>query len=400
MSRFPKVSETFIVNEIVSLQREGWSISLYPLGKSAEKVVHPVAVELVASARYLSVLSLGCVIDHLRWISERPGPYFRAFLLTFSLPGMHIRFYPRTVWTFLWAVRVALDIKNSGVRHVHAHWATYPAQAAMVVARLTGCTFSFTAHAHDIYANAYGLKSKIEQASFVVTISDYNRQRLLQETGGVGDIEVIRCGVDTAIYAPPESGRSGIRELKILAVGTLEEKKGHRYLIEACSLLRRRGYSPKCRIIGEGSERSVLEKLINELDLQGSVILVGSLTSDGVAAELNSADVFVMPSIVAGNGMMEGIPVALMEAMSVGLPVIATSTSGIPELVTDGMSGMLIPPRDARAIADKIEILYHDEDLCLQLGLAAREVVESRYNLMENCRQLGRRFEEQLHLNA
>lgn len=392
VSRFPSISQTFILNEIVELEALGWDVRLLPMIKSAENVIHPGAADIAERATFLRVPTLGCVRANLRWATKKPLLYLRALSSAFTLPGRNVRFYARALWTTLWAVMIASEVEKQGIRHIHAHWATFPAHAAFVISELTGCTYSFTAHAHDIYANPYGMKKKIENAEFVVTISEFNRRHLASQVTK-GCLRVIRCGVDVSKLAfSPREVRSE-SSIRVLAVGTLEEKKGHKYLVEACSKLIEDGNKIECRIVGDGPERSSLEGLISHLDLAGAVTLVGSLSSDAVAAELGWADIFVMPSIIASNGMMEGIPVALMEAMASGAPVIASNISGIPELVADGVSGILVNQKDPEAIAVAVVALNVDEELRLSLCTAARAAVAESFDLSQNVKMLASEFE-------
>ncbi|MEX7471293.1 glycosyltransferase [Mycobacterium adipatum] len=393
VSRFPSVSQTFILNELKELEDLGWDVRLLPMIKTSESVVHPGAAEIAERALFFGVPTFTCARANIHWAMTKPWTYLKAIGSAFTLPGRKVRFYARGLWSALWAVMVASEVEKQGIRHIHAHWATFPAHAALVVSQLTGCTYSFTAHAHDIYANAYGLQKKIEHALFVVTISDFNKRYLMSRVSG-GRFEVIRCGVDTRrlSFAPRQlSPRSAMR---LLAVGSLEEKKGHEYLVDACSRLLANGFSVECRIVGEGPERSHLERLISELNLRDRVTLIGSLSSDAVVTELNWADVFVMPSVIAGNGMMEGIPVALMEAMASGVPVIASGISGIPELVQHGVSGLLVGEKDAGAIASAVQTMYGDDRLRQSLSIAARDAVVQRYDLANNVKTLAAEFEK------
>lgn len=393
VSRFPSVSQTFILNEIKELEDLGWDVRLLPMIKTSESVVHPGAAEMAERALFFGVPTLMCARANIHWAKAKPWTYLKAIGSAFTLPGRKVQFYARGLWSILWAMMLASEVEKQGIRHIHAHWATFPAHAALVVSQLTDCTYSFTAHAHDIYANAYGLQEKIENALFIVTISDFNKRYLTSRVSG-GRFEVIRCGVDTrrlSFVPRQQRPRSPIR---LLAVGSLEEKKGHEYLVEACSRLSSDGFSVECRIVGEGPERSHLERLISDLNLTDRVTLVGSLSSDAVATELDWADVFVMPSVIAGNGMMEGIPVALMEAMASGVPVIASGISGIPELVQHGVSGLLIGEKDAGAIAAAVKTMHGDDQLRLSLSIAARDAVVQRYDLANNVKTLAAEFEK------
>jgi colanic acid/amylovoran biosynthesis glycosyltransferase len=394
-SRFPLITHTFVLNEILELNELGWDIELYPMIREASTVSHRGVQSVMAHVHYLKVPSLSCIRAWGYWSRRRPFALLRVLALALALPGRQLRFHLKSLWTTLWAVTVAMDIQKKSIRHVHAHWATFPAHAAMVISRLTGCTYSFTAHAHDIYTNAYGLKPKISSAAFVATISELNRRILTDASPRFGRVEVVRCGVDLSQFAyrgPKEpDGR-----FRIVAVGSLEEKKGQSFLVEACALLEAQSRNIECHILGEGPQRASLERLIRDRQLQHCVSLLGALNSSQVAEELSKADVFIMPSVVASNKMMEGIPVALMEAMAVGLPVIASHISGIPELVEDRVSGVLVPERDPQAIATAVGLIMEDPSLRARLGIGARQVISERYNLRTNARQLADLFDSVL----
>lgn len=392
VSRFPSTSQTFILNEILELEALGWDVALMPLLRSSDDVVHPGAADVVANAKFLRVASFECGLANLHWLVKRPRSYFKSVFLAFKLPGRHVRFIPKAIWSTFWAMMVALEVEKRQIKHVHAHWATFPAHAALVVSQLAKCTFSFTAHAHDIYANPYGLKEKIENALFVVTISEFNKQHLLKFSAN-DQISVVRCGVDTSKLFRGHRDHAASSTIRLLAVGSLEEKKGQKYLVEACAKLVADGHAIECRIVGDGPDRSRLRELIANLGVEESVTLAGPLASDAVADELSEADIFVMPSIVARNGMMEGIPVALMEAMASGIPVIASAISGIPELVTDGESGILVQAHDSEAIADAVKVLHGDQALCDKLSSNARARVVKYYDLRKNVSILSSKFE-------
>jgi glycosyltransferase involved in cell wall biosynthesis len=236
---------------------------------------------------------------------------------------------------------------------------------------------------------------KISRAAAVVTISEFNRRFL---TATVGDDEspvlVVRCGVDlqvsTAHIRREDSSPPGVSQ--IVAVGALEPKKGHSYLIDAVSTLRTSGLDVRLTIVGDGNERGRLENAIAARGLSDVVRLAGWLPKPRVLDALTAADVFVMPSVRLANGMMEGIPVALMEAMACGLPVVASDISGISELVVDGVTGVLVPERDHRALASAIMRLSQEPVLAAELAEAGRAKVAEMYDLGSNVAKLRELF--------
>jgi colanic acid/amylovoran biosynthesis glycosyltransferase len=202
---------------------------------------------------------------------------------------------------------------------------------------------------------------------------------------------VIRCGVDTRVFSPPVA-RPADGPLQIVCIGTLHEVKGQTHLIEACRLLREAGLRFTCRLVGEGPDREALETRIAAAGLSRQVELVGARTRPEIATMLRDADVLVLPSVPTSRGQREGLPVVLMEAMSAGLPVVASGISGIPELVEDGVTGLLVPPGQPVAIAAAVERLGHDPTLRRRLGAAARERVLADFDVDRNAAALAARF--------
>lgn len=384
--RFPTLSETFIVREIHALRDRGWDVSIYPLWRDDPDRVHADIPALLPTVRWHHPFSLSTLRATLGTLLRRPGPYLSALSLVLSeLPRrprramISLGFFPVIVW-------MATDLERRGIRHVHAHFASYPTLAANIIHRLTGITYSFTGHAYDLYVDPSHLPRKVEDATFIVTISDYNRALLQPLAGTATPVYVIHCGVSLpdALLADVPSGR------EIVCVARLEEKKGHQYLIAACGLLRQRGVDLHCTIVGGGPEMDSLQTQAFAAGLDGVVEFVGPQTSERVQQFLANATAFVLPSIVTKSGNAEGIPVALMEAMAVGVPVISTTTTGIPELVVDGETGLLVPPRDVAALADAIERMLDDAGLRDHVRRHAFLKVKAEFSLETNAIEIER----------
>jgi colanic acid/amylovoran biosynthesis glycosyltransferase len=300
------------------------------------------------------------------------------------------------------SVYFARVVKNRGIGHVHAHYATHPALAAYIVSALTGVGFSFTAHAHDIFVDTHMLAEKLEKARFVVAISRFNKAYLLRHAPSVAaeKIKVVHCGVDLASHdscSEPEperdAGNEADRAMTAVCVASLQPYKGIKYLVRACAQVVRRVPSFRCVVVGEGVDRPELEALIADLGLQTKVRLAGGMPQHEVAKLLRQADLFVLPSIVARSGQMEGIPVALMEAMASRRPVVATRLSGIPELVEDGVNGLLVPSEDEAALAEAITQLASDPELRRRMGERGRETITAQFELRGNVERLRALFE-------
>jgi glycosyltransferase involved in cell wall biosynthesis len=277
---------------------------------------------------------------------------------------------------------------------VHCHFANHPAVAGLVIGRLTGLPYSFTAHGSDLHKERKMLPEKVAEAAFVATISDDNRRLILAECGARhGDkVHVVRAGIDTTLFAPRRNGSRRDGPLRILCVGTLHEVKGQAHLVEACRLLAAGGVDFSCRLIGDGPDRTGLQRAVAVAGLTGRVVLAGARTRGEVAAEMARADVLAAPSVPTRAGKREGIPVVLMEAMSSGLAVVASELSGIPELVKDGVTGLLVPPGDARALAAALRRLDEDPAMRARLGAGGRARVLEEFDVQASAGELARRF--------
>ncbi|PWT91789.1 MAG: colanic acid biosynthesis glycosyltransferase WcaL [Acidobacteria bacterium] len=393
VSRFPKISETFILNEIIELEKLGVAVEIFPLIQHQEPVRHPEADALVARAHYTNLFSGAVLSAQFYWLRSSPIAYLKAWHQAIRGNLTSPKFLGRAFVIIPLAAYFAQVMQKLQIKHVHAHWATHPALAAYVIKILTGISYSITAHAHDIYVDRTMLAEKIRDANFVVTISEFNK-RLLTELYGKdteNKIAVIRCGVDTDVLNASE--RSARTQLfRILCIGSLEERKGQRYLVAACAKLKKSGIRFECLLAGDGDQRGRLLGQIREQGLRNEVRLLGWQTANQVRALLAQADVMVLPSTSSSNGKTEGIPVALMEAMSMRVPVIATNISGIPELVQDRETGLLVPDRDVESLVTALKQLHVDEQLRANLGNNARLRIQLDFNLQKNVLSLYRLF--------
>lgn len=391
MSRFPHLPETFIFREMTAMERLGWHVNLYPLIRQRPSVVHEAALGWQDRARWLTLLSGGMVRANARAAGRSPHRYGRLWLTVLRENARCPGFLLRSIVIVPKAVLAAERMQGEGVTHVHAHYATHPALAAWVVQQVTGIPYSVTAHAHDIFTPGSMTATKLRGAAFVVAVSDYNVQHLAKVFGSdlADKTHVVHCGVDVERYRySPATTRSGpSRPVQVLSIGSLQEYKGHAYLVRACALLGDR-LEFSCVIVGEGNERRRLERLVRSLGLESCVTLVGAMREDEVAEFLAHADCFVQPSVIAANGQMEGIPVALMEAMACGVPVVATALSGVPELVRDGVTGLLVPPRDPEALAEAVLAVSRHPLAAADRAAAGRQLVQEEFSLSRSAGQL------------
>lgn len=397
MSRFPKLTETFVLYEALTLEGKGTRVEIYPLLREKTEVMHPEAEALVHRAHFRPFFSLEILQANLRRLARQPGAYLKALADLLRANWGSKNYFLGGLGIFPKSVLFAEMMERGGVRHIHAHFASHPAASAFIIHRLTGIPFSFTAHGSDLHMDRHMLREKVAEAAFVVAISRYNRNLILEECGGqhAEKVCVIHCGVDPAVFRPrrarlPEAGRP----LRVLCTGTLHEVKGQQYLVEACRLLWERGIQVECRFIGGGPDRPMLEELIARSGLENAVFLLGNRTRLEVAAALAETDVVVAPSVPTADGRREGIPVALMEAMACGVPVVASDISGIPELVEHEQTGLLTEPRNPEALAAALARLSGTSTLRAQLGMAGRDKVLREFDLFANACELGRRMDQ------
>ena len=424
VSRFPKLTETFILYEIVALRRQGVEIELFPLlrartgrikveggsvwGKALELVqrgagpkMHPEAAEITQQAHFTPMMSVGIALANARWLARRPIAYLRALAALIISNWGSANLFAGGLLLFPKMAYIADRAVSMGATHVHAHFANHPAAAAFVVGRLTGLPYSFTAHGADFQVDQHMLCRKVREAEFVVTVADANRRMIADLCLDPGDkIHVVPSGVDTSYFTPAigsERGSLAATSFTIVAIGTFYEVKGHTYLIEACRMLNADGVAYRCLLVGEGPGEAALRAQVEAAGITRQVEFTGPKDRQEVASVLRDADVLVLPSVPTQSGRREGLPVVLQEAMACGLPVIASAISGIPELVEDERNGLLVEPAQPRQIAGALARLAADGDLRHQLGLEARRTVLERFDLDVNANRLRELFGGQRH---
>jgi colanic acid/amylovoran biosynthesis glycosyltransferase len=377
-SLFPCWSETFIVREIDELIRLGVDVRIVSLKHPVEKLVQSDAAELLGRVVYprrgvgAAAQALGTCLRH---------PWRELSALAGMVRGLwrHPVALGKTLVVWWRTLALLPQLRGLAPDHLHAHWATYPSTAAMLASRRLGKPYSFTAHAHDIFLEDHLLADKMRTAAFGVTISEFNRRYLADKVSPLAlqCMRIIHCGVRLAEFEFAPAGR---QPRLILAVGRLDEIKGFRHLVDACELLARRKVLFECRVIGEGPLRLMLQARIDAAGLSDRVTLLGALRQEEVKAHLAQAGVFALPSVATASGARDGIPVALMEAMAVGVPVVSTRVSGIPELIEHGSSGLLAESGDAKELADCIERLIADPVSARAMAGVARRTVEREFD--------------------
>jgi colanic acid/amylovoran biosynthesis glycosyltransferase len=370
---FPALTQTFVYRETQALEEMGFEIVTNAIWKPDVSKLSQESRHLVDRSHYVFPLSWRKFLRaHFFILRTRPRKYLGTLLFVLTRKGEQPKNRLRTFYHFLEAVYLAPELERRQVQHIHAHFAINAATLALVLSRLLDISFSFTAH----------------------NISEFSKQFLLRLVPGQdlgGKIHIVHCGLSPEDFAPVDRTPTADVPL-LLFVAQLAERKGAPYLVEACRLLAERGVAFRCVIIGDGAQRPLLEQLIDRYSLQGVVELAGAMPQERVKPYLQRADVFVLPCITASNGDMDGIPVSLMEAMAMEIPVVSTYVSGIPELIEDGQSGLLVEEKDEIGLADALQRLIQDEAVRVALGKNGRSKVVQEFNIHDNASQLTTLF--------
>jgi glycosyltransferase involved in cell wall biosynthesis len=381
---YPRISETFISNEILLLEQLGFSIRIFSMRRPRENFAHASVDRIRADVDYLPETLLAplprFLYHHLRLARKIPQTYRQTLAL--AIRRFRRTRKPATFKHFLQAgFLVEKLLPGRRLAHLHAHFAHSPASVALFASRLSGIGFSFTAHAKDIYtSDPAQLAEKLQCARFAVTCTEYNRRHLNRLAAGSGaNIYRIYHGIDINQF-DGERDRRGGGPYRILTVARLTAKKGLPTVYEAVRQLHRQGLPVAHTLIGDGEDRRQILTLIRDLGISSICCWLGTQPHSVVQEHYRRADVFALGCRVAANGDRDGIPNVLMESMAMGVPVVATAVSAIPELVQNEQTGLLVPPNDPQRLADAIARVLGDAALRRRLTATARKRVQERFD--------------------
>jgi glycosyltransferase involved in cell wall biosynthesis len=380
LKRFPRYSETFVVTEVLAHEAAGWEVEIFSLRPPNDTHFQDLLARVRAPVRYLPSEGV------------RAADFWAALQDALLLP---------LAWTALDAARgelagdvyqalvLAVEVRRRGIEHLHAHFATSATTVARLAARMAGVPFSFTAHAKDIYHEAVrpdDLQRKLAAAAAVVTVSDFNLAYLRDTYGpAAAGVRRVYNGLDLERF-PYREPR--LRPSRVVAVGRLVEKKGFHVLVDAAALLTGRGVDFTAEIIGAGELEDTLRRQIDLLGLASRVRLLGPRPQAEMAGTVVEAAVFAAPCVVGSDGNRDGLPTTLLEAMALGTPCVSTDVTGIPEVVRDGETGLVVPQNDAVALAAALERLLGDPELRLGLAARARRRIEEDFDARRNGARL------------
>jgi glycosyltransferase involved in cell wall biosynthesis len=391
----PAASQPFVVNEMIEVERAGHRLIVLPLYRGQETVQHgtftALAPDRVLPARLVDLASVGLAV----WVSCRhPVRTLRALAGLHRAAGANVWAHARILAVTPKALAAVWRLRKEGVVHVHAHFANQTADCAAILGTVAKVPFSFTAHAYDIYSRTTRLRNetlswKVARAARALAVSDYGaellRRRLPAEEGERVSTAYVGIPLELFQETPPRPDGAALR---IVSVARYCEKKGLDVLVAACAVLRDRGVAFECEIFGDGPLREALEAQVREERLENLVHLRRPVSQEAVAESLRACDVFVLPCRQDRTGDMDGIPTVFMEAMATGRPVVSCAISGIPELVRDGETGLVVPPEDPVAVAEAVERLAGAPELRRRLGEQGRRLVERQHDQARNARRV------------
>lgn len=382
---YPLFSQTFIVNEILAHEAAGLDLEIFSLRPPRNEDRHAAVALVKAPVTYVPGPDIGA--GEL-W-SEIAAAAARA-------PDLGTRLAPAAgeapgdVYQALVVARLAAERR---ITHLHAHFGNVATTVARIAGRLAGVPYTFTAHARDIFHQKVvpeKLARKLADASAVITVSDFNLHHLRSTYGAAASgvrriyngLDLARFGYDSPVQRSP----------MIISVGRLVEKKGFAVLLDACAILARRGRDFHCRIVGGGPLEDALRQQIARLGLEGRVELAGPRPQEEVVRMVQESAVFAAPCVVGADGDRDGLPTVLLEAMALGTPCVGTDVTGIPEVLHDGETGLMVPQHDAGILADALERLLGDARLRENLAASARRLMEGEFDIHRNAARIRAAF--------
>ncbi|CAG4922698.1 MULTISPECIES: glycosyltransferase family 4 protein [Acidithrix] len=393
LKRFPRLSETFILEEMLGLEKKGFELLVLAMADPKEKFIDPDVAQLRASVIYLgeekpnqSPIELWSQIikEHL-FLSKSDPQTYKEVIGSLVIHGN----FTASMKNIAWGIKIARLCQGEDVGHIHGGFAHSPASAGMIAARILKLPFSMAGHAKDIYTSSPdSLARKILQAQFILSCSSRARDEIRSRTldllpkGELDKLLLVHHGVDSNRFRPPETKPSEPNggEITLLGVGRLVEKKGYATLIDAFAKVACEREGVKLRLVGDGPLKSELKDMVKSYQLQDRVQFLGALERDGVLKEMQSADIFVHPSIVLKSGDQDGIPNVLLEAMGCALAVVGADIQGIKEVITNDLNGVIVKSGDTSALAGAIVELVDSPKKRQAISSKGRQQVVRNYS--------------------
>ena len=388
----PGLSSTFVYNEILSIIEEGYSVDTFSIHKVENNFKTEQLTELASNTTYLYEHSLVDILTaNIKLVFSQPAHYLKTLFMCIGDLSKLIKspkLVAGTCYRFLVGGLTASHLKKKEIQHLHIHFADIPSDIGMYAALLAKIDYSVTAHANDIFERHWLINEKISRSKFFATISNYNIRLLTSRGADTQKLNIVRCGVDSTKFQSREA-KAKSSPVRFGLVGRLVEKKGTHILIEACAELCKTQSDFTIEIVGDGPEMTALNTQAKRLRVNGHIQFLGSKAHADIAQWLDTLDYFVLPCVKDSNGDMDGIPVALMEAMLRGVPVISTDISGVPELVIGDKTGLCVPNNNSSALATTLAQAITEPELeTLKRIENAKAIVKSEYDGKNNVLKL------------
>ena len=394
-SQYPMLSMIFVIREVLELKRLGFRIDVVSINSPDRASEGLTADERNEAEKtyYIKAHGLfGAIGAHVSALLKRPADYFRGLALLARLSGLDIVRLLRLLLYFTEALMVGRWMQERQLIHVHAHLGSQAATVGLFVKKVFKVGFSITVHGPDEFYDAPGqyLTQKVEMADFIVCISDFARSQLMRLSAYKhwNKLVVSRLGIDPSVFSARARPDIIAGTFEVLCVGRLTPSKGQHILVDAIALLVQQGRQVRLRMVGAGVDEASLK--VHAAALGEHVLFEGAVNQDRIRSLYAAADCFCLPSFA------EGIPVVLMEAMAMQIPCVTTRITGIPELISHDVDGLLVAPSDVEGLAAALARLMDDPELRLRLGIAAREQVSSRYDLTRNVQTLAAIFQSKV----
>ena len=400
VSRYPTLSMVFVLREVLALRALGFRIETASINPPDRPPAELTPQEREEAARTYCVKGHGvggAAVAHAQTLLGSFAGYLRGLALAFRLAGLDLSRLALNLAYFTEGLMVGQWMRRNGLRHLHVHLASQAASVGLFTRSVSRVGYSLTVHGPDEFFDAQGqyLAQKIAAAGFIVCISSYTRSQLmkLSPCADWKKLDVVRLGIDPAHFSPqPRSAAQDAFE--ILCIGRLTPAKGQHILIDAVDRLTHQGRSVRLRLVGSGPDDESLRESASRLAHPEIVVFEGAVNQDRIRDFYANSDVFCLPSFA------EGLPVVLMEAMSMQIPCVTTTIAGIPELIQDGIDGLLVAPGDADALAVALARLMDDASLRNRLAQSGRARVLEGYNLARNVEALAVVFTERIQADV
>ncbi|HSC23586.1 MAG TPA: glycosyltransferase family 4 protein [Casimicrobiaceae bacterium] len=394
---YPRLSETFVAQELLALERRGFSLALFSLRRPTDRATHPLHEQIKARVTYLpEYLHHGPLRVLRAWRSARKLPGYAKALSAWRRDFRRDRTRNRAR-RFGQALVLATELP-ADIAHLHAHFLHTPASVARYAAMLRGLAWSVSAHAKDIWTLPdWEKREKLAECTFVAACTSCNATHLRTLAPRGGNVDLVYHGIDTTRFPPPSrarslaDGRDERSAVTLLAVGRAVDKKGFDDLLRALACIPRERHWQLLHV-GDGPRLPMLKALARELRIDDRIRWLGPQAHAVVLGAYRTAELFVLPSRIASDGDRDGLPNVLLEAQSQRLACVSTRVSGIPELIVDGQTGLLVAPRAPDELAAALTRLISDPSLRRALGDAGFERTTTLFSLDGGADRLAERF--------